>query len=360
MKILTVVGARPQFIKAAALSPKIRSHHKEVLLHTGQHFDNGMSDVFFEEMGIPVPDYNLNISGGTHGQMTGRMLEKIEQVIMMERPDSVLVYGDTNSTLSGALAAVKLHTPVIHVEAGLRVGTLDSPEEVNRVLTDHISSIKFCVTESGMKNLEREGIDGHSYVVGNVMYDSFVAFAEKANGRKDGIMVSGLDHTEVEVPRCYYLLTCHREENSGSDEPMTEIFEAMETLDAPTIYPVHPRNQKRALRLVSENHYKKIILISPVKYSDSVWLVSHAKKIVTDSGGLQCEAFYAGRQCVTILDFVAWPETMVDNRNQLCRPDREDIVKKLSSDQTIVESYRPFGDGHTADRILQVLDSVLV
>ena len=352
MKIVTVVGARPQFIKAAAGSRELRKEHKEILVHTGQHFDDNMSAVFFREMGIPEPDYNLGIAGGTHAQMTARMLMAIEEVLIKEEPDALLVYGDTNSTLAAALAAVKLRIPVFHVEAGNRLGTLDNPEEVNRIMTDHVASLNFCATEDSYGKLCREGLGDRSYCVGNIMYDSFLHFADLPWENPN---ILDFDGNSVTVPDEYYYMTCHRQENTYSDTPLMEILMAMNSLDAPTIYAVHPRNHDRAKRICEEQRFKNIILTQPVGYSDSVHLTKNAKKIVTDSGGLQCEAFYAGIQCVFVLDYIAWPETMVGNRNQLAKADHTDIMKKLSAEQTIDPSYQPFGDGHTAERMCKII-----
>ena len=352
MKILTVVGARPQFIKAAAGSRKIRINHSEVLVHTGQHFDDNMSAIFFREMGIPKPDYNLSISGGTHAQMTSRMLSSLEPVFIDEKPDAVLVYGDTNSTLAASLTAVKLQIPVFHVEAGNRLGTLNNPEEVNRITTDHLSTLDFCATKDAYLKLCNEGLEDRSYCVGNIMYDSFLHFSSKEWIPKNIIDFSG---NKIEVPDDYYFMTCHRQENTYSDEPLSEILLAANSLDAPTIYAVHPRNHERATRICQKYQFNNVILTQPVGYNDSVHLIQNAKKIITDSGGLQCEAFYAGVQCVFVLDYVVWPETMVGNRNQLAKADHNDILKKLSTEQTIDPSYQPFGDGHAADKICEII-----
>jgi len=354
MKLVTVVGARPQFIKAASGSRALRKAHQEVLVHTGQHHDENMSEVFFREMEIPTPDYNLGIAGGSHGEMTGKMLIELEKVLQKEQPDGVLLYGDTNSTLAGALAAVKLHIPVIHVEAGNRLGTMDSPEEINRILTDHCSSLLLCATQDAKEKLERENLGDRAHVVGNIMYDSFLHFANKPWTDPE---IKDFDGRPVAVPEEFYYMTCHRQENTCSDVPLTEILSAMDSLDAPTVYAVHPRNRERALRVVAENGFSNIILTQPVKYSDSVHLVSRAKKVVTDSGGLQCEAFYAGVQCVLVMDYVVWPETMVDYRNQLAKPDKADILEKLSKQQTVDPAYRPFGDGHAAEKLTEQITS---
>ena len=354
MKIVTVVGARPQFITAAAGSRALRREHTEILVHTGQHHDENMSEIFFREMGIPAPDYNLGIAGGTHAQMTGRMLIALEEVLLGEKPDALLVYGDTNSTLAAALAAVKLDIPVLHVEAGNRLGTLSNPEEVNRILTDHCSRLLFAATEDAAQKLRGEGLGDRTHVVGNIMYDSFLHF-RSLPWEPD---IRGFDGERIDVPARFYYMTCHRQENTGTDEPLREILLAMNSLDAPTIYAVHPRNRERAARLCRGGGLSNIILTQPVGYSDSVHLTQNAVKIVTDSGGLQCEAFYAGVQCVFILDYPVWPETMVGNRNQLAKPLREDILAKLSAEQTIDPDYRPFGDGHAAEKICDVLREV--
>ena len=352
MKIVTVVGARPQFIKAFAGSREIRKYHQEILVHTGQHFDDNMSAIFFREMGIPEPDYNLGISGGSHANMTAKMLIGIEEILEKEKPDALLVYGDTNSTLAAGLAAVKMHIPVFHVEAGNRLGTLDNPEEVNRITTDHLATLNFCATEDALDKLKNEGIGNSAYCVGNIMYDSFLHFA---NLPWEPSSIIDFNGNVVEVPKEYYYLTCHRQENTYSDEPLTEILLAMNSLDAPTVYAVHPRNHDRAKKVVEKNRFDNIILTQPVGYSDSVHLVKNAKKIVTDSGGLQCEAFYAGVQCVFVLDFVVWPETMVDYRNQLAKADHNDILNKLAKRQIINPNYQPFGDGHTAEKICNII-----
>ena len=245
MKVLTVVGARPQFIKAAIGSREIRKKNIEILVHTGQHFDDNMSDVFFKEMGIPKPDYNLGISGGTHAEMTSKMLVELEKIMIKEKPDGVLVYGDTNSTLAAALAASKLGIPIFHVEAGNRLGTLSNPEEVNRTCTDHLSTINFAATRSAYENLVKENLSKRSYFVGNIMFDAFMYFSS-IQANYDSIV--DFDGNKVSVPDKYYYMTCHRQENTFSDEPLTEILSAMNSLDYPTIYSVHPRNRERAIR----------------------------------------------------------------------------------------------------------------
>lgn len=359
-KIVTVVGARPQFIKLAVVSRALRRQpeFQEVLVHTGQHYDHNMSDVFFEEMDIPKPDYNLGISGGSHGQMTGQMLMEIEKVLMREQPDMLLVFGDTNSTMAAALAAVKLHIPVCHVEAGNRFGTLDSPEEVNRTVTDHISAINLPCTESSLRFLEREGLGKTAIVVGDPMYDAFRYYTDRLDGSELAEIVD-FDGKPVALPAEFYYMTCHRQENTDTDGKLRNIFDAMEALDVPTVYPVHPRNRDRAARLVREGGYEKLLLTQPVGYQTSISLVNHAKKIVTDSGGVQREAFFAGKPCVTVLDFVVWPETMRDHCNQLAKPDKADILAKLSVPVTFDPAYQPFGDGHSAEKIVKIIKEFL-
>lgn len=354
MKVLTVVGARPQFIKAAVVSRLLRQQAQEVLVHTGQHYDYNMSDIFFEELQIPRPDYNLGISGGSHGAMTGRMLTSIEEVLLKEKPDKLLVYGDTNSTLAAALAAVKLHIPVYHAEAGNRFGTLDSPEEVNRIVTDHVSACLMPCTESALHFLEGEGLGAKAHLVGDPMYDAFLYYGAQLR-EKDRNAVVDLLGKPVIVPDAFYYLTCHRQENTDTDEKLTQILKAMDSMDAPTIYPVHPRNQERAARICQKEKLGNILLTQPVGYLTSISLVKGAKKIVTDSGGLQREAFFAGKQCVTVLNFVVWPETMVCNRNQLAEPNAEAIMAKLNSAQVVDPDYLPFGDGHSGERIAALL-----
>lgn len=355
MKIVTVIGARPQFIKAAVMSHQLRKEHQEVLVHTGQHFDANMSDIFFEELDIARPDYNLGISGGSHGAMTGKMLIGIEEVLLKEKPDAVLLYGDTNSTVAGALAAVKLQIPVIHVEAGNRLGTLNNPEEANRIATDHLSTLLFAATESAMTFLIREGLKERSHLAGNVMFDAFLFFSQRADmTKKDPVDYEG---RTIDLPPKYCYMTCHRAENTQSDEVLLEIFKATESLDMPTIYPVHPRNRERAVRL--GKNFPKLILIPPIGYLESVKLVKLASLILTDSGGLQCEAFYAGVKCVTVFDYVVWPETLVGNRNTMSSPNAEEISAKLHQTQTIDPAYLPFGDGHACGKILKTIQEEL-
>lgn len=357
MKILTVVGARPQFIKAAVVSRELRRRHIEVLVHTGQHYDYNMSDIFFEELDIPKPDYNTGISRGTHGKMTGQMIIALEDIMLKEKPDGVLLYGDTNSTLAGALAAVKLNIPVIHVEAGNRLGTLSNPEEVNRILTDHVSKLKLYCTESAYLFLEKEGISDNSFFVGDPMFDAYIYYARKLGSNPPETLRS-LDDKEIELPLKFNYMTCHRQENTANVETLHNILLAMEALKYKAIYPVHPRNVDKINYLITKHNYKNIIFCKPVGYLMSIYLVKNSNIVVTDSGGLQREAFFAEKQCITVFDYVCWPETMINNRNQLSKPDKDMIIEKLSNKQKIVKSF-PFGHGNASKKIVEYIEKYI-
>lgn len=348
MKIVTVVGARPQFIKEAAVTRKLRQVHTEVLVHTGQHYDADMSDVFFKELSIPCPEYNLGISGGSHGSMTGAMIGAIEGVLVEEKPDRLLVYGDTNSTMAAALAAVKLRIPVCHVEAGSRLGTLTNPEEINRICTDHVSSLLMYCTESAVPHLKAEGLYERSVLVGDPMYDAFLYYSQRVGKNQ---------LNELSIPQRYYYLTCHREENC-SEESLTAVLDAANSLDAPTVYPVHPRNQAIVNKLCNQYGFNHVILIPPVGYLTSLALTLNCEKVLTDSGGLQREAFFAEKQCLFLFNYIGWPETMTGNRNQLAKCDKKDILTKLSAPMTIDKNYKPFGDGDAASKIIAALEHV--
>ena len=351
MKIVTVVGARPQFIKAAAMSRVLRSSHAEILVHTGQHYDVQMSEVFFRELHIPKPDYDLGISGGTHAQMTARMLTAVEDVLLKEAPDALLVYGDTNSTLAAALAAVKLHVPVLHVEAGNRLGSLQNPEEINRILTDHMATLLFACVPSAMEELRKENLGSRSFLAGDPMLDAFLYY-RGLDGDKAPDSLPGLNGTPVRVPDRFFYLTCHREENTRDDAPLTEILLAMESLPSPTLYPVHPRNRDTAARLSKQLGLNRVKLLAPLGYLDSIRLVAHAQRVVTDSGGVQREAFFAGVPCVTIFNYAVWPETMTGDCNVLARPLREEILDKLALRPLWPTENHPFGDGHACEKIV--------
>jgi len=314
MKIAMVVGARPHFIKAAVVSLAFRQHRPEVdevLVHTGQHYDAYMSDVFFEELEIPSPHYHLGVGGGTHGQNTGRMIEKIEGVLLDEKPDHVLVYGDTDSTLAGVLAAVKLHIPVAHVEAGLRSFNRHMPEEINRILTDHASDLLFAPTETAVKNLAAEGIAGDMVQnVGDVMYDAALYYSEKA--RKQSHI---LDTLRL-IPKGYILVTIHRPENTDDSDRMRNILEGFAAAPMQIVWPIHPRSRKR-LKDYGFRLTGMIKVIDPVGYLDMVMLEKHAALIATDSGGVQKEAYFQQVPCITLRDETEWVELIACGANRL-------------------------------------------
>jgi UDP-GlcNAc3NAcA epimerase len=370
MKILTIFGARPQFIKAAMVSRAILAHNQkqetkhnnpvtEVILHTGQHYDDNMSRIFFDQMGIPKPAYNLHIGSGSHGDTTGRMLAGIEKVILEEQPDWVLVYGDTNSTLAGALAASKLHVPVAHVEAGLRSFNKKMPEEINRILTDHVSSLLFCPTTTAVKNLATEGITDNVHHVGDVMYDAALVFGELAE--KQSSILDDLSLT----PKSYYLATVHRAENTDDPKRLKNIFSAFEEVASqhcPIILPLHPRTRARLLteNLASENGElltfanPYLQAVPPVSFLDMVMLEKNAKRILTDSGGVQKEAYFHGVPCVTLRDETEWVETVEAGWNVVASSNMENIMDVIFVPAEKKCIY-DFGVGGSSKKIISYL-----
>lgn len=358
MRIVTIVGARPQFIKAAAVSHAIarRARMHETLLHTGQHFDAGMSAVFFDELDIPPPAANLDIHGGGHGEMTGRMLERIEHELMKNRPDCVLVYGDTNSTLAGALAAAKLHVPVAHVEAGLRSFNRRMPEEINRVLAGHACDLLFAPTEAAVRNLVREGIEANKVrLAGDVMYDAALRFGRLAAERSGILQRLGL------AGKPYVLCTIHRAENTGDLARLRNILAALDALakDIPVVFPIHPRTQDVLARNQSSlPATNRLIIIDPVGYLDMVRLETGAALIATDSGGVQKEAFFHRVPCVTLRDETEWVELVEAGWNRLAPPD--DMERLLQALRAAMSSSgseaSPYGSGDAAGRIAQALE----
>jgi len=346
MKILTVVGARPQFIKCAPVSRELRKEHEEVLVHTGQHYDREMSDLFFEELKIPRPDHNLGIGSGPHGRQTGAMLAGIEEVILAEEPDCVLVYGDTNSTLAGALAAAKLHVPVAHVEAGLRSFDRRMPEEINRVLTDHISDLLLCPTETAVENLQREGITAGVHLTGDVMVDALLQHAEVAKG-SSVLADLGLDQ--------YRLATVHRAENTDDPARLTAIIRALGDL-GDVVLPCHPRTEKMLKNAgLYEEAKRRIGLIPPVGYLEMLALESGAKTILTDSGGVQKEAYVLGVPCITMRETTEWVETVEDGWNVLVGSDCDAIVRAARTFAPERERSDVFGKGEAARAIARVI-----
>jgi len=351
VKVMSVVGARPQFIKAAVVSHVLGEMPGviEELVHTGQHYDANMSQTFFDELSIPEPKVNLGVSGGTHGQMTARMLEALESEMLERCPDVVLLYGDTNSTLAAALAAAKVHIPIVHVEAGARTHSATNPEEINRICTDHVATKLLACTKENLENLVRENLGGRSEFAGDPMYDAFLRYSSLA---REPELISIMDGQAVAFPQEFYYVTCHREENTGTDEALLGLLDALVSLDAPVVYPVHPRNRAMVRQLAKKGRcFPNVHFVEPVGYLESVYLVNHAKQVITDSGGLQREAFYAGVKCTTVLDFEVWPETMIDGRNILAKPTKESILSAMAVPQIVDKGYQPFGDGRAAERI---------
>ena len=351
-RIVTVLGARPQFIKAAVVSRAFASKGLlEEIVHTGQHYDSNMSDVFFDELEIPRPEHHLGIGGGTHGQNTGRMIEAIEKVLLNTRPDWVLVYGDTDSTLAGALAAVKWHIPVAHVEAGLRSFNRRMPEEVNRVLTDHAASLLFAPTETAVAHLAREGISGASVqLVGDVMYDAALFYGEKAE--RTSSILARLNLAAKE----YALATIHRAENTDNRQRLAAILDGFSGFDSEIVLPLHPRTRGRlaALGLTLPGNVRAI---EPVGYLDMVMLEKNAALIATDSGGVQKEAFFYRVPCVTLRDETEWAELVAGGWNRLapptCGSDISLAMKEALGSKGC--EIRPYGDGNAASHIVNSL-----
>ena len=363
MKIVTIVGARPQFIKAAAVSRVLRQKFDEILVHTGQHYDKNMSDIFFDELQIPYPDYNLGVGSGSHATQTGEMLVKIEKVLFDEKPDYLLTYGDTNSTLAGALAASKIHIPVIHIEAGLRSYNMRMPEEQNRILTDHISTLLFCPTDTAVDNLKKEGIVQNVYNVGDVMCDAVLYYSQQnAQKNKDYFLKRLVPlFEEAAAPSNWYMATIHRAENTDDIIKISNILSAFEEFDEKVIFPVHPRIKGMVRELRDKKDYKNILFCEPMGYTDMLFFTQNAKKVVTDSGGLQKEAYILNTPCVTVRDQTEWVETLLGNNNILAKPNKADILNKvlnICADKTQKKSY--YGNGDAAQKICDIISTASI
>lgn len=351
MKVLTIIGARPQFIKAAVVSRAFKEHRpdvQEIIVHTGQHYDANMSDVFFDELEIPKPDYNLGIGGGTHGQNTGRMIEKLEGLMMEVQPLWVLVYGDTDSTLAGTLAAAKLHIRVAHVEAGLRSFNRRMPEETNRVLTDHIAEILFAPTETGRQNLLNEGIAEEKIkLVGDVMYDASLFYKETA--RKPQLPA------ELDIKGGDFVLcTIHRAENTDAPQRLKNIFQGLCESGERIILPLHPRTRAKITDYgiaIPENMW----VIDPVGYLEMVWLEANCRLVSTDSGGVQKEAYFFGKPCVTMRDETEWVELVEAGWNRLVGADASAIVEAITESATGQLNQTLYGNGHTGNDVVSSL-----
>lgn len=355
MKIISVVGARPQFIKLSALSKELRKKHQEIILHTGQHYDDELSKVFFSELSIPEPDYNLRIGSAEHGEQTGRMLKGIEEVLLFEKPDLVIVYGDTNSTLAGALSAVKQKIPVAHVEAGLRSFKRSMPEEINRVLTDQVSSLLFCPTKTSVHNLRQEGIIKGVHLVGDVMYDSLRQHTKRAE-KISGIMKK-LNLSE----KNFYLITIHRAENTDIEENLKKITKILSGLDKKAVFPVHPRTKKSLseFNLLGKLESKRdLLLIDPVSYLDMLVLEKNARCVLTDSGGVQKEAFFLKAPCLTLREETEWVETVENGWNFISglKPGTiKSYLKKINTPSNRKKFL--LGNGKASENILRILST---
>jgi UDP-N-acetylglucosamine 2-epimerase len=363
VKIVTVVGARPQFIKSAPVSRAIQEHNRdkdtpqieEILVHTGQHYDHNMSQVFFDELQIRKPDHHLGVGSGSHGQMTGAMLQRIEKVLFKEKPDLVLVYGDTNSTLAGALAAAKLCIPIAHVEAGLRSFNGKMPEEINRAVTDRISTLLFCPTDTAVVNLRREGITQGVHNVGDVMYDSFLF--NRGIAEKKSVILSELKLEK----KSYFLATVHRQENTEDLNRLSKLFAAFQelaTADCPIVIPLHPRTRKLVHEHWSEKHLSPYVrIVAPVSYTDMIALEVHARVILTDSGGMQKEAYFAGVPCVTLREETEWVETLKGGWNLLAGVDPQTIIGGCQETRILSSDARldAYGDGQARYHIVRLL-----
>ncbi|MFC1963381.1 non-hydrolyzing UDP-N-acetylglucosamine 2-epimerase [Chloroflexota bacterium] len=352
MKIASIVGARPQFIKCALLSKELRKLHQEIIVHTGQHYDYEINEVFYNELEIPQPDYNLGVGSGTHGEQTGRMLEKVEMILIQEKPDFVLVYGDTNSTIAGALAAAKIHIKLGHVEAGLRSFDKSMPEEINRVLTDHCSNYLFCPTQIAVDNLKREEIVRDVYLTGDVMVD--VLFFNSKIAERSQI----LDTLNLK-DRQYLVATIHRASNTNNRQNMENIVDAFCELGRNLVFPLHPRTKKSLQEYgLYDKLRDKIKLIGPLGYIDFLKLLSHANKILTDSGGIQKEAYIFRVPCITLRDSTEWVETVEGGWNLLVGTDKEKIIKAAEGFNPSEEQSNIFWQG-ACRKISEIVSRVL-
>jgi UDP-N-acetylglucosamine 2-epimerase len=349
VKIVSVAGARPQFIKAAAFSRAVRERHDEVLVHTGQHYDPQMSAVFFEELALPAPDYHLGAGSAPHGRQTAQMLERLEPVLKREAPDRVVVFGDTNSTLAGALAAAKLGLPVAHVEAGLRSFVRDMPEEINRVVADHVSAYLFAPTETAVENLAREGIVRGVTLTGDIMYDALLLHAPAAAERSQALRDFALE------PGGYALATVHRAANTDDTSRLEAIFAALAMLREPVIVPLHPR-AKAALLSTDIKVEPPVRIVEPAGYLDMLALEQGARVVLTDSGGVQKEAYLLAVPCVTLRDETEWPETLEGGWNVLAGADTERILAAAKRARPVTPPLPAFGDGHAAERMVTALE----
>ena len=356
MKILTIVGARPQFIKAASLSRYLKNitDIKEIILHTGQHYDDNMSDDFFSELDIPLPDYNLQVGSDTPARQTGKMMMGIEDIVLKEWPDFILIYGDTNSTIAGALVGAKLHIPIVHIEAGLRSYDRKMPEEINRVVSDKISTLLFCPTQTAVNNLKKEGIIGGVYNVGDIMFETYLYYKNKA--QKNSTILNKLNIKSKE----FILCTIHRASNTDNTENLKNIFIGLTDSKELIILPLHPRTKKKINQNESLKKYigQNIRIIDPIGYFDMICLEANAKKIVTDSGGVQKEAYFNKIPCITLRKNTEWVETIEQGVNQLVGVDPGKIKESINNFYPQEQDYSKqlYGDGKTSEKIVKILN----
>lgn len=358
MQILTVVGARPQFIKASAFSRALKrfneshsTNFNETIIHTGQHFDKNMSEIFFSELEIPKPKYNLNISNLSHGAMTGKMITRLEELFINEKPDFILVYGDTNSTLSAAIAASKISIPIIHIESGLRSYNMEMPEEVNRVLTDKLSEYLFCPSKVACENLHKEGITKNVYFVGDVMFD-VVQYLKNLNHP------TSFDDPIINESE-FCVCTLHRQENTSDPKKMRNILESLNVINKEirVIIPIHPRTKNIISEYDQTNLIEELNVISPISYKQMLSLLDESSFLITDSGGMQKEAMYLKKPCLTLREETEWTETVDLGLNTLCGSDPEMIMNAFNrlSTEELCFSANPYGDGDAADKIIDIL-----
>lgn len=353
MNLITIVGARPQFIKASVVSKELAKDHDETIVHTGQHYDKELSQTFFNELDIPEPDYNLGVGSDTPGRQTAQMVEGIEKILLEEDPELIILYGDTNSTLAGALAGSKLPMDIAHIEAGLRSFNKDMPEEINRVITDHVSDLLFSPTDKAVEHLEEEGLGENTFLVGDVMYDALLHNIEKAERESDILERIGVSVGE------YYLITVHRQRNTDNKKNLKHIVQAILEVDGKFIFPAHPRVKKSLKRyglLNTLNKSDEVKLIDPVGYLDFLVLEKNSRKILTDSGGIQKEAYFLDKPCITLRDETEWVETLDNGWNVLVGSDKKRILEEIGRERSgLQKSGFNYGDGKASENIVDII-----
>jgi UDP-GlcNAc3NAcA epimerase len=344
-KILAIIGARPQFIKHFAFESEVKNHFHLVTIHTGQHYDENMSKIFFDEMGMKKPDYLLKAGGGNHGEQTGKMMTEIERIVLDERPDAVLVYGDTNSTLAGALVASKLHIPVIHIEAGLRSFNKEMPEEINRVLTDHVSEMLFVPSDVAVKNLNKEGINKNIYIVGDIMKDLVIKSVS-----------SGWLKPINNTTEPYYYVTLHRPYNTDEKDRLIYVLQTLNKLDKKAVFAIHPRTRNyMKVYGLEQFDYRNIEFIDPQGYFNNLSYLYHSDGLITDSGGMQKEAYWLGKKCITIRKETEWTETLEHGDNVLLFSDLSKLNEKIA-EKAFCSNKKLYGDGSTGRRIIDQIN----